>query len=158
VRPSPACRNRFFTLALCSPPAQGIFGALVILLAAVAFAAGVAVAARRRGPSPSPAADADALVLLALLWTSLGMVVIIFKVVGIYHMQFNTNPNLYFPLQVLPQLLALCIVSYPRLMARMGMGARYEEWQAGGPAKAEAHTAAAAAAPNGKHEQQEQQV
>ena len=56
-----------------------------------------------------------------------------FRVVGIYHPEFATNNNLFYTLVVLPQLAELCILCMPRLMARMSMAGRYEEWQAGGP-------------------------
>ena len=65
---------------------------------------------------------------LALLCLSLLLFSGIFNTVVYYHPNYATNPDLYYPLVILPTLLELCILAVPRLMAKIGLGQRYEAW------------------------------
>eukprot|EP00887_Chlorella_sp_A99_P003495 scaffold7.g3495.t1 len=122
----------------------GLFGCTLVLLALEGYAVGTAA----RDSRASARRDPNKLVYLTFLCGCLLLFSLVFRVVCIYRPQYDTNPCLYYPLIALPQLLQLAICCVPRLMARMGMAARYEAWQAdalGGGAGARAAGAGAGA-------------
>jgi hypothetical protein len=103
--------------------AQGILGALLLLTALIAWAAWTA--ARPAAP------PADRLVGVTLALALVLAFVAILKSVALYEPQYNQDQALYYPLLVLPQLIELGALCWPRLLARLAMGARYVEWQEG---------------------------
>ena len=53
----------------------------------------------------------------------------IFRVVSIYHPRFADNPDLFYPLQVLPELLYVVALLWPNLMVHVGMAGNYDAFQ-----------------------------
>ncbi|GAB4824024.1 hypothetical protein N2152v2_011070 [Parachlorella kessleri] len=53
----------------------------------------------------------------------------IFRVVSIYHPRFADNPDLFYPLQVLPELLYVVVLLWPNLMVRVGMAGNYTSFK-----------------------------
>jgi hypothetical protein len=78
---------------------------------------------------------------------------VIFKITGTIHSQFTTNPNLYFPLSVTPEALAALCLSMGHFFAQVGLGGRWEEYQAGQLPWQQEQQAAAAGAKAGDAEQ-----
>lgn len=69
-------------------------------------------------------------VFVALLCALLMQLSSTFRVVGLFLPKFTANPTLYYSCVMLAELLELTIMSYPTLLARVAMAARYPEWQA----------------------------
>jgi hypothetical protein len=95
-----------------------------ILLTSIITAA--TVAATRAAPRPSP----DRLVAFPLAAVLLLDIAAIFNIVALYHPEFVTNPNLWYPLIAMPPMLELCLISWPRLLPRAALGSRYDAWLA----------------------------
>ena len=55
----------------------------------------------------------------------------IFRVVSLYDRRYATDADLYYTLQVLPELLMVVLLVVPTLMARACMAGRYPAWRAG---------------------------
>lgn len=105
----------------------GLLMCLIILLTSIVLATFYAFTASKRVSNPA-ATSADKLVGLTLACVSLLTMSSIFNTVAFYHPRYAINPDLYYPLVILPTLLELCIILYPKLMAKISLGSRYEDW------------------------------
>lgn len=72
-------------------------------------------------------AKKDQLIFISLICILLLFFANTFTLVSVYHSQFFTDPNLYYPLVALPVLIEQAIVSIPFLLAKVGMASRYDE-------------------------------
>jgi sterol desaturase/sphingolipid hydroxylase (fatty acid hydroxylase superfamily) len=95
-----------------------------ILLFIFVFVASTTAYLARRNPKASYE-NLDMLVFLTLLCMALDAMAAGSRVADLYHPQVFLNPNLFFPLVVLPEMLEIIIMSVPFLLARMALGAGY---------------------------------
>ena len=65
-----------------------------------------------------------------LLCGCLLLISVTIRVVALYKPQYSNNPDLLYPLEMLPELLDMLILCIPRLMARIALGPVYTKWQA----------------------------
>lgn len=79
----------------------------------------------------------DMLILVSLFCSFWEVFASSSRVAALYHSDIQaanpisaTNPALYFPLVVLPEFVELFTICIPRLLAKMGMAAKYPTWQA----------------------------
>lgn len=113
-------------LLLHLPPLQGFLAVEGLIFILISFAAANWVLGSRRQQQQQ---RGDGLILLLLFSNLLLLWAAAANVASITHPYMILDPNLHFPVQTLPELLVAFIWSWPALVAKIALGARFQEWR-----------------------------
>lgn len=102
-------------------------GVSILLFAFISVASTTAYLARKKKDPKAYYDEHDMLIFLTLVCILLDIMAAGSRVADLYHPQVFLNPNLFFPLVVLPELLEVIILSVPYLCPQMALGAGYSK-------------------------------
>lgn len=105
----------------------GVWSCSLILITVIITCYASARTSPKRG-NVDPALSKDKLILISIICCILLFISITFNVISTYHSKFVLNPDFYYPLIVLPALIEQLIITIPRLLAKIAMAARYDEF------------------------------
>lgn len=106
----------------------GFFATTILITSIVSVAVYYSTTSPKRG-GQEPQLHQDRLVRITLLCCCLLLISVIFNIISLYEVKYITNPNLYYPLIVLPTLLEQVIITIPHLLARIGLASRYDAFR-----------------------------
>lgn len=124
--PTPSHLETASKLRLAS--SWAIFTNATLVTSVVSMAVYYSITSPQRG-GKEPLVRQDRLILISLLCCLLLLIAVIFSLVAMYQpFKYARNPEFYYTLIVLPALIEQVIVTIPRLLARIALGAGYENF------------------------------
>ena len=105
----------------------GIFATSILITSIVIMAVYYSTTSSKRGVK-EPQLGQERLVRISLLCCCLLLLPVVFGVVSLYNSKYVLNPNYFYPLSILPALIEQVIITIPRLLARIGLASRYDEF------------------------------